>query len=121
MGRRQGAASRPAASVDLRRTSCRTRNLDHPGTLASHKRAEETMTATNELDAILSREELPDEFCRLASSSPPREKPIVASMLSGLVPASEQQDDAVCPLMLRRHLVIPAWQSGFAARPGHHA
>jgi hypothetical protein len=76
------------------------------------------MTATNELDAILSREDLPDEFCRLASSSPPRDKPSVASLLSGIVPACEQQDDAMCPLMLRRHLIIPAWQSGFAARLG---
>ncbi len=76
------------------------------------------MTATNELDAVLSREELPDEFCRLASSSPPRDKPSVASLLSGIVPGCEPHDDAVCPLMLRRHLVIPAWQSGFAARPG---
>jgi hypothetical protein len=75
------------------------------------------MTATNELDAILCREELPDEFCRLASSSPPGEKPFVAFMLSGLVAAGEQQDDAVCPLMLRRHLVIPAWQDGFAPGP----
>jgi hypothetical protein len=77
------------------------------------------MTATNELDAILSREELPDEFCRLASSSPPGDRPSVASLLSGIVPGCEAQDDAMCPLMLRRHLIIPAWQNGFAARPGH--
>ena len=75
------------------------------------------MTATNELDAILCHEDLPDEFCRLASSSPPRDKPSMASMLSGIVPASEQQDDAMCPLMLRRHLVIPAYRIGFAVGP----
>jgi len=75
------------------------------------------MTATNELDAVLCQEDLPDEFCRLASSSPPREKPYVASMLSGIVPASEQ-DSVMCPLLLRRHLIIPAWENGFAAGPG---
>jgi hypothetical protein len=66
------------------------------------------MTATNELDAVLCQEELPDEFSRLASSSPYRDKPSVASMLSGLIPVCHQ-DDVTCPLMLRRHLVVPAW------------
>lgn len=71
------------------------------------------MTATNELDAALCQEELPDEFSRLASSSSPREKPNVASMLSGIVPAY-QQDEVTCPLMLRRHLVVQAWSRGSA-------
>lgn len=66
------------------------------------------MTATNELDAALCQEELPDEFCRLASSSSPRERPNVAWMLSGIVQDC-QQDEVTCPLMLRRHLVVPAW------------
>jgi len=66
------------------------------------------MTATNELDAVLCQEELADEFSRLTSSSPYRDKPSVASMLSGLVPVCHQ-DDVTCPLMLRRHLVVPAW------------
>lgn len=69
------------------------------------------MTATNELDAALCQEELPDEFSRLASSSSPRERPNVAYMLSGIVPAS-QQDEVTCPLMLRRHLVVQAWSRG---------
>jgi hypothetical protein len=69
------------------------------------------MTATNELDAALCQEELPDEFCRLASSSSPRERPNVAWMLSGIVPVCEQ-DEVTCPLMLRRHLVVPAWPRG---------
>ena len=68
--------------------------------------AEVSMTATNELDAVLTQETIPDEFCRLASSTPPREKPLVASLLSGIVPV-RQQDGVVCPLMLRRHLVVP--------------
>ncbi|WP_262270919.1 MULTISPECIES: hypothetical protein [Microvirga] len=65
------------------------------------------MTATNELDAVLCQEELPDEFSRLASSSSPRDKPSVASMLSGIIPVSSQ-DEVTCPLLLRRHLVVPA-------------
>lgn len=75
------------------------------------------MTATNELDAILSKEDLPDEFCRLASSSPPSDKPSVASMLSGIVPSGEQ-DEVMCPLLLRRHLIVPAWRHSFAAGTG---
>ncbi len=72
------------------------------------------MAATNELDAILSQEELPDEFSRLASSSPERDRPSVASMLSGIVPAA-QQDEVTCPLMLKRHLLVPAWRNAAAA------
>jgi len=77
------------------------------------------MTATNELDAIFCQEELPDEFSRLTSSSSPKDKPSVASMLSGIVPAN-QQDEVTCPLLLRRHLLIPAWRHAFAAGPRHH-
>lgn len=69
------------------------------------------MTATNELDAALCQEELPDEFSRLGSSSSPHEKPNVAWMLSGIV-STCQQDEVTCPLMLRRHLVVQAWSRG---------
>jgi len=65
------------------------------------------MTATNELDAVLCQEELPDEFSRLASSSPSKDKPSVASMLSGVIPMYSQ-DEVTCPLLLRRHLLVPA-------------
>jgi hypothetical protein len=65
------------------------------------------MTATNELDAVLCQEELPDEFSRLTSSSPPRDRPSVASMLSGIIPMCSQ-DEVTCPLLLRRHLIVPA-------------
>ncbi|MCB8820170.1 hypothetical protein [Microvirga rosea] len=77
------------------------------------------MTATNELDAILSQEMVPDEFCRLASSAPPRDKPLVASVLSGIVPV-RQQDGVLCPLMLRRHLVVPSSLSSLAGDAGRH-
>jgi hypothetical protein len=72
------------------------------------------MTATNELDAALCQEELPDEFSRLASSASPREKPNVASMLSGIV-STWQPDEVTCPLMLRRHLVVQARSRGLSA------
>jgi hypothetical protein len=70
------------------------------------------MTATNELDAALCQEELPDEFCRLSSSSSPRDSHGVAFVLSGIVTAY-QQDDVTCPLMLRRHLVVQAYSQNF--------
>lgn len=72
------------------------------------------MTATNELDAALCQEELPDEFSRLTSSSSPREKPNVASMLSGVVSACHPLDEVTCPLMLRRRLVVQARPQGGA-------
>lgn len=75
------------------------------------------MTAANELDAILCQEELADEFSRLASSSSSRDKPSVASILSGMIPVC-YQDEVTCPLMLRRHLVVPAWPYGVPAGAG---
>jgi hypothetical protein len=40
--------------------------------------------------------------------------------LSGIVPANEP-DGVMCPLMLRRHLVIPAWEGSFDVGPGVRA
>lgn len=77
------------------------------------------MTATNELDAALCQEELPDEFCRLSSSSSPRDRHNVAFVLSGIVTAC-QQDDVTCPLMLRRHLVVQAWSQNFTPGVQRH-
>jgi hypothetical protein len=71
------------------------------------------------MDAVLCQEELPDEFSRLASSSPARDKPYVAFILSGIVP--DAQDDGVtCPLLLRRRLLVPAWSNAIAAGAGRH-
>ena len=75
------------------------------------------MTATNEMDAVLCQEELPDEFSRLTSSSPSRDKPSVATMLSGIIPVCHQ-DEVTCPLMLKRHLVVPAWPHVLTAGTG---
>ncbi len=49
------------------------------------------------------------ELLRLTSSIHASDEPRVASMLSGLV-AARQQDEVICPLMLRRNLLIPAHQ-----------
>lgn len=65
------------------------------------------MTAANEIDAFLCQEELPDEFSRLASSSPPSDYTSSLSLFSGLVPTRDE-DGVMCPLMLRRHLVVPS-------------
>ncbi|MGO4389151.1 hypothetical protein AB4Y85_16600 [Microvirga sp. 2YAF29] len=77
------------------------------------------MTATNELDAALCQEELPDEFSRLSSSSSPYDRHSAAFVLSGIV-ANNQQDDVTCPLMLRRHLVVQAWPRSFAPGVQRH-
>ena len=75
------------------------------------------MTAANELDAALCQESVPDEFSRLTSSSPDREKPSLAFVLSGIIPV-RQLDGVMCPRMLRRHLLVPAWRGGLAGESG---
>jgi hypothetical protein len=77
------------------------------------------MTATNELDAVLCQEELPDEFSRLTSSSPSRDRQSTASMLSGIIPVS-YKDEVTCPLLLKRHLLVPAWPHVSTAGIGLH-
>ena len=65
------------------------------------------MTATQDIDTLLPSQDLPMELARLASTSRQRDEPRVASMLSGVY-AARQQDDVICPLMLRRNLLVPA-------------
>lgn len=77
------------------------------------------MSATNELDAVLCHESVPDEFSRLASSAPPEDKPLAAFVVSGIVPG-RQQDGVMCPLMLRRRLIVPSCSGGFLSDPGLH-
>lgn len=68
------------------------------------------MTAARSIDTLLPSQDLPVELLRLTSSVHPSEEPRVASMLSGLVAARQQDDEVICPLMLQRNLVIPAHQ-----------
>ncbi len=67
------------------------------------------MPATLDHDTITSSQDLPMELLRTASSHDRGEDQQVASMVSGLV-ASRQQDGVICPLMLRRNLLVPAHQ-----------
>jgi len=76
---------------------------------------EDDVTATNEIEAFLCREDMPDEFSRLASSSPPSDHTSSLSLLSGLVPTKDE-DGVMCPLMLRRHLIVPAIDTGPGAQ-----
>jgi len=66
------------------------------------------MTSTRDGDAILPAQSLPLEFLRLPSCQR-AEVPKVASMVSGIA-ATRQPDEAICPFMLRRNLVVPARQ-----------
>lgn len=65
------------------------------------------MTATKDVDMVLSNQDLPPEFIRLASSHHEREEPEVATMLSG-VKSERRPDGVICRLMLRRNLLVPA-------------
>jgi hypothetical protein len=67
------------------------------------------MTVTQEVETLLPSQELPVELLRLATSTHQTEEPHVACMLSGMI-AARHRDDVICPLMLRRNLVVPAHQ-----------
>ena len=64
------------------------------------------MRATKDIDTILSSQDLPLEFLRVASSHHPGEVR-VACMVSGMV-AARNEDEVICPLMVQRDLVVPA-------------
>lgn len=76
------------------------------------------MPATMDVDTILSSQDLPMELVRLASSHHPSDEPQVASMVSGMM-AARHHDEVICPLMLRRNLLVPAHQGGMT-RDGWH-
>jgi hypothetical protein len=67
------------------------------------------MSATLDFETIASNQHLPLELMRLASSHDRGEEEHVASMVSGMV-AARQSDGVICPLMLRRNLLVPAHQ-----------
>jgi hypothetical protein len=71
------------------------------------------MTTSSDFEAFLPDRDLPVELLRLASSTHQGEEPYVAGMISGMI-ATRQQDEVICPLMLRRNLVIPAHQGAMA-------
>ena len=67
------------------------------------------MTTTKDLDTTLLDRDLPIELLRVPNSHS-LETPETASMLSGMVVA-RQPDDTICPLLLRRNLLVPAHQA----------
>jgi len=71
------------------------------------------MTATTDVETIVPTRDLPAELVRLVSSHHESDEPKVASMVSGMVVAGIA-DDVICPLMLRRNLVVPAHQGVMA-------
>jgi hypothetical protein len=71
------------------------------------------MHTSTDIETFLPDRDLPLELLRLVSSTHQGEEPYVASMLSGMI-ATRQQDEVICPLMLRRNLVIPAHQGTVA-------
>jgi hypothetical protein len=72
-----------------------------------------TMTTTKDIETLISDQDLPVELLHLSTSTHQSEEPYVAGMLSGMVVA-RQHDEVICPLMLRRNLVIPAHQGWMA-------
>jgi hypothetical protein len=77
------------------------------------RRKDPEMAAIKDIDTILSSQDLPEELMRCGSSSHQGDEPEVASMLSGMI-AARRQDDVICPLMLRRHLIVPAHHGSIA-------
>jgi hypothetical protein len=67
------------------------------------------MIATQDFETILTSRELPAEFLRVASSSHQGDEPNIDCILSGMA-AAGLQDEVICPLMLRRNLVVPAYR-----------
>ena len=74
------------------------------------------MIAIQDFETILTSRDLPAEFHRVASSSHQGDEPNIACMLSG-VAATGLPDEVICPLMLRRNLVVPAYRDWSV----HHA
>jgi hypothetical protein len=75
------------------------------------------MSATNDLDTLLCGQDLPCELTRSFNTIHAGDELQIASMLSGVVSA-RQNDDVICPLMLQRRLVVP---SRYDLAAPHHA
>jgi hypothetical protein len=70
------------------------------------------MTTTKDVDTVLVSQDLPLEFCRLSGTHQGQEGRM-APVLSGVI-AARQQDEVICPYMLRRNLLVPAHQGSVA-------
>ena len=76
------------------------------------------MTATKDIDTLLSSQDLPMELARAISTNHQSDEPRIATMLSGMFVA-RQDDEVICPLMLRRNLLVPAHQGAMAQSAWH--
>ncbi|MGO4704589.1 hypothetical protein AB4072_02275 [Microvirga sp. 2MCAF38] len=68
------------------------------------------MITTSDIETILAVQDLPPELLRSLSSAHASDEPRVASMVSGMM-VEQQEDQVICPLLLQRHLVVPARSS----------
>ena len=71
------------------------------------------MSAIQDVETIVPMQDLPAELVRPVSSHHEGDEPKVASMLSGMV-VTRDADDVICPLMLRRNLLVPAHRGAMA-------
>lgn len=67
------------------------------------------MTTTKDLESTLLDQDLPIELLRVPNSHC-LDLPATVSMLSGTVPV-RPADEAICPLLMRRNLLVPAHQA----------
>jgi hypothetical protein len=72
------------------------------------------MTATKDIDVVVSTQALPSEFQR-RSSARRSEEPKIAAMLSGII-NHLRSDEVICPTLLRRNLIVPASGAAAASR-----
>jgi hypothetical protein len=70
------------------------------------------MTTTKDVDTVLASQDLPLELCRLSGTHQGQEGRMTP-VLSGVI-AARQQDEVICPYMLRRNLLVPAHQGSVA-------
>lgn len=64
------------------------------------------MTATKDIDAVVSSQNLPTEFQR-RSNTHRGDEPRIAAVLSGIIPV-RVADEVISPSLLRLNLVVPA-------------
>jgi hypothetical protein len=75
------------------------------------------MTLAREIESGLSSQDLPLELRRL-SSAHQSEEPKIDSVLSGVI-TPRQDDDVICPYLLRRNLIVHSYPYRAASRPRH--
>ena len=75
------------------------------------------MTLAREIESGLSAQDLPPELRRL-SSAHQSEEPKIDSVLTGVI-ADAQDDEVICPYLLRRNLIVHSYPFRATSRPRH--